>query len=112
MNKKIAKLWVEELRSGHWEQGKLFLEHTNTYCVMGILANIAATYGICSHSGNGIARFDGKSFIVPKSVIEWAEMKTELGQIPGLKYSLAEMNDNGKSFKYLADIIERHWNEI
>jgi hypothetical protein len=112
VNKEIAEMWCKELESGFWEQGKYFLEHTNTYCVFGVLANIAATQGICSHSGHNIGTFDGNWSLVPESVVKWAELKSNNGEIPGLKYPLAEMNDNGKSFKQLAEVIRKYVNEI
>jgi hypothetical protein len=112
MKKEIAELWIQELESGFWEQGKYFLEHTNTYCVYGVLANIAATYGVCSHTGNNIGAFDDSRYLVPESVVKWAELKTPNGALAGFKLPLAEMNDNGKSFKQLAQIIRKHVDEL
>lgn len=112
MKKEIMELWVKELKSGYWQQGKYFLEHSGFFCVYGVLANLAALYGVCSHSGQNLNGFDKKITVVPESVIQWAELKSPIGEIPGLKYSLAEMNDNGKSFKDLAEVIEKHWSEL
>lgn len=112
MRKDIAELWITELRSNYWQQGKYFLEHSGYFCVFGVLVNIAATEGICSHTGNNIGQFDNSMLIVPQSVLNWAELKTETGEVPSLKYSLAEYNDNGKSFQHLANLIERHWSDL
>ena len=109
MRKEVMELWVEELKSGYWQQGKYFLEHSGFYCVMGVLANIAATQGICSHTGNNIGLFESGMLSLPQEVVEWAELKSEVGEVPSLKYSLVEMNDSGKSFSYLADVIKKHW---
>lgn len=112
MRKEIADLWVRELESGAWEQGKYFLEHSNTYCVFGILTNIAATQGICSHDGKNIGTFDGVMQLAPESVVQWAELKSNNGELSQYKYSLAELNDKGKSFKELAKIIKENYAKI
>lgn len=112
MKKEVAKLWVKELRSGYWKQEKNFLEHSEHYCVFGVLANIAATFGICSHGGNkGIGFFDGEMLLVPESVKRWSGLKSVDGYIPQLKFTLIEYNER-KNFKELANIIEKHWKEI
>lgn len=112
MNKKVAEMLVKELRSGFWEQGKLFLEHSNTFCVYGVLSNIAATHGICSHSGINIGKFDNEMLVVPDSVVKWAQLNSTNGYLKKLKYSLIEMNDRGTSFSKLADIIEKNWEDL
>jgi hypothetical protein len=116
MRKEVAELWVKELRSGYWKQGKYFLEHSGTYDVMGILANIAATFGICDHIAGKYAGkihfLDGKMLQLPQSVVKWAGMKSDIGEMRTLKYSLAEYNDQGMSFEKLADCIEKHWKEL
>lgn len=112
MKKEIAELWIKELESGFWEQGKYFLEHSQTYCVYGILANIAATQGICSHTGKNIGKFDNEMSLVPDSVVQWSGLKNANGIIRGFKYTLAEMNDNGKTFKQLAEVIRKHVDEL
>lgn len=112
MRKEVMELWVEELKSGYWQQGKYFLEHSGFFCVMGVLANIAATQGICSHTGNNIGFFESGMLSLPQEVVEWAGLSSELGEVPSLKYSLVEMNDNGKNFKQLADVIERYYEQL
>jgi hypothetical protein len=116
MRKEVADLWVKELRSKNWKQGRMYLEHSNTYCVMGILANIAGTFGIVdkrmAENYGKIAFFDGNMLQLPDSVVKWSGMKSELGIMPGLKYSLIEYNDQGKSFEQLAEWIEKHWKSL
>jgi hypothetical protein len=112
MRKDIAELWAKELESGFWEQGKYFLEHSQTYCVYGVLTNLAATYGVCSHNGKNIGMFDGEISLAPISVIKWAGLNSQNGVIKTLKYPLAEMNDRNKNFKELAEIIRKHYDEL
>lgn len=112
MKKEIAELWAKELESGYWEQGKYFLEHSQTYCVFGVLANLAALQGVCSHKGTNIGFFDGEISLVPSSVIKWAQLKSDSGKIPKYMYSLAELNDKGKTFKQLAEIIRKNYEQI
>lgn len=112
MKKEIAELWCQELESDFWQQGKYFLEHSNAFCVYGVLANLAATHGICSHSGKYIGLFDNEMLLVPESVVNWAELKSVNGVISKYKYPLAEMNDKGKSFKQLAEIIRSNFHEL
>lgn len=107
MKREIAQLWAKELRCGNWEQGEIFLEHSETYCVLGILANIAASFGICDKNSNSghVYIFDGEMLHLPESVQKWAELRHYPSQIK-------EWNDKGKKFKFLADHIDKNWEEL
>lgn len=104
MKKNIREKLAIELESGFWEQGTLFLEHSNTYCVLGVLCNIAALEGICSHEvyAGGIASFD-RELRVPETVMSWAGLSQEESD------KLATMNDDKRmSFKQIARFLLKH----
>ena len=47
MNPEVKQLWLDALRSGKYEQGKLMLRPTdNSYCCLGVLCEIAQESGI------------------------------------------------------------------
>lgn len=56
---------------------------------------------------------------LPNAVKRWAGMKSFDGKLPVLKYenqffhdSLMDLNDGGKNFNYIADIIEKNYKEL
>lgn len=109
MNKEIAKKWVKALRSGKYKQGKGFLRTTkNEYCCLGVLCEIHRTV----HKKNKWVTKDGVKFYMqteaalPKTVMKWANVKRQFGSLSS-ETTLAALNDNGKTFNQIADIIEK-----
>lgn len=74
-----------------------------------------------SDFSHGYSRFGGKKEDLPKEVKDWAGMKNSMGEFyTGITYfgdyevekireSLADLNDTGRKFKTIADIIEKNW---
>lgn len=108
MKTKIAKIWVEALRSGKYEQGMKQLKNENAYCCLGVLCDISKLgrfsndeyYLIQSRSAQEI-----ENDVLPVSVMKWAAIKDSSGLL-NMYESLAEYNDSGKTFLEIADIIE------
>lgn len=109
MKKNVMKKWVKALRSGKYEQGaRGYLYHpaTKTHCCLGVLCEISKVNtndkGYLDKDqmeATGISSADGK---LPKAY-----------KVGGKKYgSLAELNDNGLSFKRIARIIEKNWEKL
>lgn len=131
MNKKIAKQWVAALRSGDFKQGEGRLESNDGQnCCLGVLCNLAMLEGVCdySHISNGFhneVKFDGKDEFLPRSVKDWAGMKSYSGKLtkeiafgkdvsfPKQTVTLAQLNDGDafrtRSFNEIADLIEKNW---
>lgn len=98
-----AKKWVEALRSGKYRQGKNALAtEDGRYCCLGVACELAAAEGVAQKVGFG--QFDGAKFELPASVIEWLGLNDSCGGFEG--DALCLMNDAGKRFKTIADVIE------
>ena len=121
MNKKVKAKWLEALRSGEYKQttSTLMNPTTNGYCCLGVLCDLYAKEVGGSFDSDGFFR-DKKGNMgdgtPPDDVIKWAEMRDENPSVSG-KYSkmvdnednisIAELNDEGKRFKTIANIIEK-----
>jgi hypothetical protein len=103
----LKRVWVEALRSGEYEQCKDTLHNLtkNSYCCLGVAAKV---WGLATDEEmgveqgmDGIANGEG-----PHGLYE------ELRSIMGLDVSDkgVEMNDRGKPFPLIADMIEADWN--
>lgn len=98
--------WIDALRSGKYQQGTSFLINENKYCCLGVLAAIAG----CSMSKdeNGAEFFNNCEEFAPQQAMDFVALKNDCGGF-GEDYmidSLTYLNDNGKTFKEIADIIE------
>lgn len=104
---KPVKLWLAALRSGKYKQTKGQLKNSEGHCCLGVASELAIQQGIVKkfrHSDTGL---------MPK-VKKWLGINSEYGEFNKaiLKNgdffdSLAGLNDNGTSFKKIAQIIER-----
>lgn len=123
MNKEIAKIWVDALRSGKYEQGKYKLRtEDDKFCCLGVLCDLAEKQGIISEPVKIFYEpdaeekdlfkyyYDNESESLPKSVMKWAGIKDRSGAystVPAAWLTL-DNDNNGKSFLEIADIIEQH----
>src|SRR6267378_4900821 len=110
MKKSIAMKWIKILRNGEFKQIKGALENESGNCCLGVLCNMALIEGICDFTRinvETINAFDNAWVTLPCSVMKWAEIKTTDASFNF--ESLADINDQGKSFSQIADIIEKHW---
>lgn len=101
MNKRIKKLWIKALRSGKYKQGINQLKthcagNTYKHCCLGVLEEIAVKEGV-------IKRIAGT--FLTKKVQKWAGLNEKNPQLG--KQTAAKLNDNGKSFNFIADRIEK-----
>lgn len=134
----IKKMWVEDLRSGKFKQGKgKLLDAKGSYCCLGVLCERAVEAGLIKKQ---IAKnflddkyflFDGSSGLPTWKVFEWATGETapvqgdEWAWAPYVPFegdfdfestgdstgeaSLANLNDDGNlDFNAIADLIEAH----
>ena len=102
MNKSIKQKWLKALRSGEYEQGKnRFVtpeEEYDRFCCLGVLVN--ETEGFDFIDGNYYA--DGYPSMLSDRFLK------EIGLTYGQQADLVTMNDLGKSFKQIADYIEKN----
>ncbi|NBP02395.1 MAG: hypothetical protein EBU90_20210 [Proteobacteria bacterium] len=128
MRKIIAKKWVKALRSGKYKQGKGYLKQFTSkneprHCCLGVLCELYDQQMKKNHkktlyteemedksSGTSFVRFDLVDGGLPRAVREWANMINPLGEFiknDRVQY-LADLNDDGKKFSTIADIIEKN----
>lgn len=136
MKKAIKKRWVEALRSGEYEQGRMKLRNkgteSDTFCCLGVLCDLAvqdgaipepkrygdsATFFYGTHNiddGDNALGYIDSTTALPQEVIEWAFTKretrskiTRLANPTAGERDLAWWNDHGnKDFNGIADLIE------
>lgn len=126
MKQNIMKQWVKALRSGKYKQGTGTLKQYDSkgnaqHCCLGVLCELynqemrknkkktipEKIYDNDSNFSFGYTRFDGSCDGLPKSVRDWSGVKNNIGQFE--TENLADLNDLGKKFKTIADIIEKNW---
>jgi hypothetical protein len=112
---KIIKEWVAALRSGKYKQGKNYLRRGNKFCCLGVLCELAVkakvTEATESGMGSSIIMYGQSSSVLPAKVKKWAGLVNESGVFKFKSNetalnSLAALNDSGKSFAEIADVIE------
>lgn len=121
-----AKLWVDELRSGNFEQARRRLrdhidEDREGYCCLGVACVLyERETGLGHWDGDGtfvVADLDANHAELPNAVREWLGLTNVAGwygqgaSIPAdrphdSKDCLAIKNDAGAPFTEIADIIE------
>lgn len=127
MKPKIAKIWVQALRSGEYSQGRTRLNRDGLYCCLGVLCELAVKEGVIPPGLPTISNGTEKVFaygeraevgLPPPEVVRWAGMKSRTGYITSMdpavpafintNPSLAHLNDFGVPFSEIADAIERN----
>ena len=124
MNKKVMKKWVKALLSGKYKQGQGLLKQTDhknaiRHCCLGVLCELynedmkekKKKKLTEKADGFGVIRFNQQPEHLPSIVKNWADLNDNVGSI-GSIYSLAIINDDGKTFKTIAKIIEKHWENL
>lgn len=102
------KLWVEALRSGKYTQARHRLRRGDAMCCLGVACEIS---GLGAWSDMGIYLVQGgrdSMMILPEPVKDWLGL-SRTDSAFGSGYDapqLTEMNDGGKTFAEIADVIE------
>lgn len=121
MKKKVMEKWVKALRSGEYKQtqGEL-VSADDSFCCLGVLCNISDVgewvkyndlsldsseewYYECPH--------ESTNQWLPNDVMDWAGMNSSIGEM-GAEEPLTELNDGGKTFNQIADIIEENYETL
>lgn len=121
MNPEVKAEWLAALRSGEFEQGKNRLANDGKYCCLGVLCELAVRAGVAEkwvQHPDGAMKYghrnatdysDKESGVLPYSVQRWANMPDNNPDVflgNDAPYNLAALNDDGRSFDYIADAIE------
>lgn len=130
------KKWVKALRSGKYKQGQGTLKQFNKkgqtqHCCLGVLCELynnemkknkkkILSEKVCTNDSDfsfGYVRFDNKKEDLPKNVMKWAGIKDSIGKFyddiyPLGQPCLADLNDIGKKFTTIANIIEKNYETL
>jgi len=100
--------WLAELRSGKYLQGDTDLRSKDDeYCCLGIACELFEVPRNLSQSGERY-EYDGHSATAPSEVVAALALYSELGSSqPRDIDSLAGLNDSGKTFEEIADLVEK-----
>ena len=109
MDKKLKAKWVKALRSGKYEQSQGYLkdeldEGRFGFCCLGVLRDVISPKSNLRGDADEevcIADNEGGEHLHPKH----AKLA---GLTPPQQTKLAEANDQGKSFKWIAGYIQRY----
>lgn len=119
--KAVVRRWVKALESGLYKQGQNYLavagKNSDKFCCLGVLCDMAVRAKIIPAPGLAKTHMDdtphyaynGVNNTLPKKVMKFAGISSSCGDFDtgtGKTSSLAELNDNGSSFKEIAKIIK------
>ena len=119
----IKTLWIEALRSGKFKQGngklrKLDIETgEEQHCCLGVLCDLAEEAGVIQRyvDDDDIHVYftpasDRSREFLPIAVQRWAGFQygDNSPDIPQVGESLVGLNDNGKTFTEIANLIEEY----
>lgn len=109
-----AMKWVAALRSGEYKQVTGNLRKGDGFCCLGVACDVFLKNGgelSIIYSGQ-IAEYDGRVGALPIRVRDWLGMRDRFGSIDELGTDLASLNDQGKPFDSIADVIDEHKDEL
>jgi hypothetical protein len=114
MNQDVKKLWLDELRSGKYLQGKFALRQVDgSFCPLGVLCEVAVKAGVISPAKSYPYDEVRMAYAIstgglPLEVEAWASLDsyTEI-TLDGKTTNIMGHNDNhDKTFAQIADAIE------
>lgn len=87
----------------------------NEFCCLGVLCNLhAQAHPEFAATQTDPKKYDGDCALAPYIVTEWSGLKHEAGVYSNVIFasSLSELNDTGKTFAEITDIIEKNWKKL
>ncbi len=122
MKPEVKEAWVKALRSGEYQQTTIRLRRNEGYCCLGVLCDIYhkqeqplyQTGWQFVEDGN-YYMYNYSSVVLPEDVKEWAglnDVDPSFDEEEEGEYSLhilSVLNDYGKNFYQIADLIEKHF---
>lgn len=110
MKADIKKRWVEALRGGKYQQGFNALHREGTFCCLGVLTDLylqeMGESWVPIPIAPGCFHAFGKEYFTPDRTQKWAGL--ECGDPDIEADTLSLLNDGGKTFKEIADLIEKY----
>ena len=114
MRAKVKRLWLKALRSGEYKQGRTALQpNEGEFCCLGVLCEVYRKEtgdGRWTKYGTFVAEDSEDACVLPDAVIAWAGLDSDTPRLGPRKNSAyaTTLNDNGRSFSYIADRIEKY----
>jgi hypothetical protein len=114
VRKDIAERWADRLESGEVEQTRGRLGAPGKQrgrCCLGVLCDIAVEDGVIDApraTVDGYMSYDASTLCLPGSVMAWADMRSDNGDLKNEWQTLAQMNDDGVSFVDIALTIKHN----
>lgn len=109
------RLWLDELKSGKYEQGTWKLNRDNKFCCLGVAAELFKTDDTVVELEESIPHarqiaYDGWISSAPMYVVEALGLRGQLGDhiSNSVDLSLTRLNDTGKTFAEIAEIFENN----
>lgn len=124
MDSAVKTKWLEALRSGEYKQARYMLRScSGGFCCLGVLSDLyrkevggSWEWDYNQDSAYSIVHEDPEDFgatQIPVCIVEWAgledrnpEVHVAVGDSDFVPTTLAELNDEGKGFEYIADVID------
>lgn len=119
MNVEIKQKWIAALTSGKYKQTEACLKNDSGFCCLGVLTDLyikekGLNWNLYEENGENYYYLDTEKKILDEEVIKWAglelpkdtRLKGANGSYDNDDKCLASDNDNGKTFKQIAKIIE------
>lgn len=107
LSRAAKRNWLKALRSGEYQQGRshLYNKEENTWCCLGVLCHVIGVEADALNQRGMPYELDTQPKL-PKAT----ELSTDFGiRLPGNKWEeLSHLNDTGKSFKEIADLISKY----
>lgn len=126
MKQEFVKPWTDALRSGKYKQttGVLQRNERSTrgagFCCLGVLCDVLKDHeNVKGEWVENQTRYEFRydrnqqstSAGLPRPVLELTGIKQSLGRIDNKNF-LAYLNDDGKTFDEIADIIDANWEKL
>jgi hypothetical protein len=114
MKKQINDLWILELRSGKYKEGKDQLRTVNNeWCPLGVLCDLAVSHNevVRELDKNGYL-YGGFRFQADPKTVTWAGLKNPHGFCPQIGFTIPQLMVQGKDFVQIAELLEKFHDKI
>jgi hypothetical protein len=134
MKQEFVKPWTDALRSGEYKQTKKVLKDQDGFCCLGVLQDVILKQGLIKGEWKSIESVrkaerlvldlgkdekgrdvtEETTYHLSVSVMNLTDIKTNVANFrrEGTNECLASLNDRGVEFDIIADIIEKHWEQL
>ncbi len=117
MKKEIAEKWVADLRTHTRQTKNKLYDGKGGHCCLGRLCRVlGATFSRNGTINSWYPVLKGKVLvsdsILPDEILALVGMKFSDGYMMEKGECLSQLNDSGKSFSEIADIIEKNWKHL